>query len=118
MKVTPFEIYIATRCDAFGHFLWALIVLLFLLGVIVLVIGIDSDIGLNKVFKWTALFWGGCLVSIICLIMCPTTKEAAAMLAIPPLSNNESVPKEVVELCQKVIKEENAKHETVQERRN
>ena len=102
--ITPWQIYIVTRCDAM-HFL--LIVSLVLCTVVLVILGGAcmascmgpdqefSDAECKAVKKYTKVSIALFLVLLVVNALIPTTREAIAMLSIPAIANSELVQKDI-----------------------
>ena len=113
MKITPFEIYLITRLDVVFNLAMVLASLSGATFILILIgwliddnICFDAKKRRQTLKRAVPVF----IVSVLVACFCPTTKQAAAMYAIPAIVNSKviqhDVPKALEELCKKVIGEE------------
>ena len=114
MTVTPWQIYLITRLDSLNTVLAELLAV----SLVVLTVGIafilNEDAIDDKAMVWVrrTVAVSGVLAPLLMLslVFIPTSKEAAAMLAIPKVVNStlvrEDIPEVVKELCRKVLDKE------------
>lgn len=108
MDVTSMDIYWLTRCDNIISFFIALAAISFVVTILAFICHVEpyreSKVPL-RVFVFSALI---CLVSTICGVLTPSTKELAAIVVIPKIANSETVQgigREVVYLARAWLNE-------------
>lgn len=89
--MSAWEVYLFTRLSAVNIISVILLVVFGLTGFLLTLFGfIEEEPEQKKLGKWS-LFIAG--ISMLLLVIIPTTKEAAAIYLIPKLINNEQVQK-------------------------
>ena len=98
MNITTSTIYWLTRLDYISGFFVAASILLGTASVVMLIAysmdkmensSLGSDPSVSG--KLTAWISGVALAAIVCSLLVPSTKEAAAMIVVPRLANSETV---------------------------
>ncbi len=99
--ITPTQMYWLTRLDSINNALMTLLVALFIICLILTIVGMalrgdwcDGETGyatgkkLHKTAIWLVCPW---LLTLVCFVLTPTTREAAAIVVVPAIANSEKV---------------------------
>lgn len=83
MTITPFEMYLLTRLDALGFSF-------FMFGVIGTLAVVATGVNIKR---WAFWFLPIPIGFLLLSVLTPTTKQAAAIIMVPAIVNNEEVQK-------------------------